>query len=96
MSDVIAVNFGPLLAGAEAATAGARQLDGKLAQLDADLQPLVANWTGDAAAAYQVHQRTWRQGAAEIHQLLASIGGGLHGAHGNFTAGENRNRARFE
>ena len=95
MSDVIAVNFGSLMAGAEAATAGARQMDGKLAQLDADLQPLVANWTGDAAAAYQVHQRTWRQGAAEIHQLLNSIGGGLHTAHGNFPPGVTRNRARY-
>lgn len=54
---------------AQASTALRTSLD----DLKAYLAPLVAEWDGDAAVAYQAHQQDWDQAAAALQAMLGEI-----------------------
>ncbi|GLB64687.1 ESAT-6-like protein [Dietzia sp. NCCP-2495] len=49
------------------------QLRTGLDDLKQYLQPLVAEWQGSAAEAYQVHQQQWDQAAAALQAMLTEI-----------------------
>lgn len=49
------------------------QLRSTLDDLKQYLAPLVAEWEGDAAVAYQMHQNDWDQAAAALQAMLAEI-----------------------
>ena len=49
------------------------QLRNTLDDLKQYLAPLVAEWEGDAALAYQMHQNDWDQAAAALQAMLAEI-----------------------
>lgn len=49
------------------------QLRTGLDDLKQYLQPLVAEWTGSAAEAYQIHQQQWDQAAAALQAMLTEI-----------------------
>ncbi len=49
------------------------QLRGTLDDLRQYLAPLVAEWEGDAALAYRMHQNDWDQAAAALQAMLAEI-----------------------
>lgn len=49
-------------------------MNNSLGDLKQYLAPMVADWTGEAAEAYQVQQRQWDEAAAGLNQVLDSIG----------------------
>lgn len=49
------------------------QLRTGLDDLKQYLQPLVAEWQGSAAEAYQVHQQQWDQAAAALQAMLTEL-----------------------
>jgi|SRR5690625_69857 len=72
-SGQITYNHGPIEALVGQVTQASTALRATLDDLKAYLAPLVAEWEGDAAMAYQTHQRDWDQAAAALQGMLAEI-----------------------
>ena len=85
MSDgTINVKFASLAAGEDALNSGVTNLQSKLTTLEAQLQPLVRSWSGDAQTAYLAQKQKWDTAASDLHQLLATIKNALADAHQNY------------
>jgi len=57
------------------------RLRAALEDLSRQIAPLQEAWTREAAAAYQVEQARWQQAAAQLNEILASLGNAVaHGA----------------
>lgn len=50
-----------------------RNINGMLDQLKGDIAPMVAEWEGESATAYQAAQRRWDAAAEELNQVLQTI-----------------------
>ena len=72
-SGQITYNHGPIEALVGQVAQASTALRSTLDDLRAYLSPLVAEWEGDAAVAYQVHQNEWDQAAAALQAMLAEI-----------------------
>lgn len=72
-SGQITYNHGPIEALVGQVGSASTSLRTTLDDLKAYLQPLVSEWTGDAAVAYQAHQSDWDQAAAALQSMLAEI-----------------------
>lgn len=74
MDGMIKYDFG-LIEGARAdINNSSNSINTKLADLKSFLAPLVAEWEGTAAQAYNAAQHKWDTSAADLNQVLASIG----------------------
>jgi early secretory antigenic target protein ESAT-6 len=93
--DTIKVSFAGLSQGAADIGRSASMIQSHLDQLKRDLQPLVHDWTGHAADMYQGHQRDWDQAAADLQQVLASIGTAVSRAGEDYADGERNNANRW-
>ncbi|WP_342319046.1 WXG100 family type VII secretion target [Corynebacterium mayonis] len=69
----IKYGFGQLSGAAQDMESAAANIAGQLNDLKAMLQPMVATWEGDAAEAYNVHQRKWDQAAEDLNTILRTI-----------------------
>ena len=95
MADQIRVTFGALdTAEADLSTAHAT-MGQRLAELRADIAPMVATWEGSAQAAYHGHQTRWDSAWDELTSALAEFRRATGVAHGDYRAGESANTARF-
>ncbi|MFC4942116.1 WXG100 family type VII secretion target [Pseudonocardia sp. GCM10023141] len=63
-----------------------RHIDRQLGELRAALAPVRAQWTGDAAHAWDAHQRRWDAAAADIVARLGDLHRLLQVARANYTA----------
>lgn len=68
-----------------------RQLD----ELEHYAAPLVATWTGEARAAYDQRQQTWRRASAELITVLAAIKRALDESMVDYDATERQNVRLF-
>lgn len=68
-----------------------KQLD----DLERHAAPLVATWSGEARAAYDERQRTWRQASAELITTLAAIKRALDESMADYEATERQNVRLF-
>lgn len=73
MDSMITYHHGNIAAGAADISASAGQLNGTLDQLRAYLQPLVAEWRGESAVAYQALQQQWDAAAADLTAMLGAV-----------------------
>jgi 6 kDa early secretory antigenic target len=87
------VNFGAMDTGAAGITGAARAIEQKLADLRQFLQPLIAEWEGDASAAYEAKQRQWDEAAAGLFQILNQVGLSVGTAGENYQSAEKANTA---
>ncbi len=69
----ILVDYGQLTAAESALAASQRQITAALADLDADLAPLLATWEGDGKQAYLRQQSKWNTAADELNRTLAAV-----------------------
>jgi len=69
----IVLHFSALQAAEAAINGNLTKLRARLDQLEGDLQPLVATWSGDAQAAYLVQKKQWEQAAQDPAVMLQSI-----------------------
>lgn len=72
-SGQITYNHGPIESLVGQVGSASVALRTTLDDLKSYLAPLVAEWEGDAAMAYQVHQKDWDQAAAALQSLLAEL-----------------------
>ncbi|MGW0523325.1 WXG100 family type VII secretion target [Crossiella sp. NPDC003009] len=70
----INIDFGALQEGQSGCQRAAGNLQTKLDDLKANLQPLVTSWTGAASESYAVHQKAWDASATKLQEILAKIG----------------------
>jgi uncharacterized protein YukE len=63
--------------------------------VDARLQALHGTWSGTAAAAQADAHAHWRAGADEVHEALVALRTIASGAHANYTAAVQANRAMW-
>lgn len=73
MTGQITYNHGPIEALIGQVSSASNGLNTTLGDLRSYLAPLVAEWEGDAAVAYQAHQKDWDQAAAALQQMLSEI-----------------------
>jgi early secretory antigenic target protein ESAT-6 len=70
----IKVTFAEIQQASQDVTSAANTVGGHLDTLKSKIAPIVADWTGDAAEAYQNAQRTWDAAAKDFKETLEAIG----------------------
>ncbi|AEF42486.1 WXG100 family type VII secretion target [Hoyosella subflava] len=84
----IKYNFGQIETLRSDIAVSTAQMNANLADLKAFLAPLVADWTGSAAEAYQAQQRRWDEAAQGLNQVLESIGRAVGSGNDQMAAAE--------
>lgn len=96
MSGRILVNFEALANAEQQINQCANQINSQLDELRQMLQPLVANWQGEAQQNYQVQQNNWNQAQQDALQVLQGIGRVVGAAHDAYVSTEKSNAATWQ
>jgi len=91
----VLVTFAALANAAQSIQTTNGNLTQKLDDLQRMLQPIVADWTGDAAENYQVQQQKWNQAQTDLIQVLQAIGKAVESAHDAYTSTETSNASAW-
>jgi WXG100 family type VII secretion target len=94
MSD-LKVNFSALSTASADITSGAGQIEARLAEMDKSLQPLRANWTGEASSSYEASKAKWTAAITDMKALLADIGRAVDTSGQDYQSTERSNAARW-
>jgi len=84
----IRVNFGSLEGGQAGIMSTHGQLVGTLDDLEANLQPMLSTWDGEAREAYYRCKQEWDSAAEQMSTTLQQIGQLVGNAHQNYTSAE--------
>ena len=88
----IHVDFGSLQAGEAGIRNNYAKLTSTLQELESDLAPMVASWSGAAQESYVQCKKQWEAAADGLAQVLSNIGSAVGQAHENYVAAENAAR----
>ena len=91
----ISVRFEALEAGADGIRTNYARLTSTIEQLESDLQPMIATWSGAARESYLACQQQWDSAATAMAQVLNTIGRAVEEARQNYTAAESAARANW-
>jgi WXG100 family type VII secretion target len=91
----IKVSFAQLDGAASTINATMSTLSQALDQLDNDLKPLIATWTGQAAVEYLARKAQWQRAQTDMNTVLGQIGKAVAIANENYRAVERANTARW-
>jgi early secretory antigenic target protein ESAT-6 len=89
------VTFGALDDTAADISTSSSRLAQRLADLESDLQPLQADWTGEASQAYQQARAEWHAALDELGRLLSAVGGAVRRSNADYLGAERSNAARW-
>ncbi|ATE57399.1 WXG100 family type VII secretion target [Actinosynnema pretiosum] len=95
MNDQIKVDFGQLSGAAGDISGHATKVQTELDELKQRLAPVIAQWEGSSSETYQEAQRKWDTAAADLQQVLASIGTAVAAATEAYQSAEQRNTGRW-
>lgn len=73
----------------------AKRIQQRLDTLEGELQPLRAEWTGQAEQAYVAAKARWDQAIQEMIALLAETGTAVSASNSAYRAADQRGAARF-
>src|SRR5262245_23607807 len=93
--DLLVVNFAALEQASADIHNALNQMESQLSQLEADAAPLVATWSGEAKASYDVRQAKWRQAAADLASMLRDIKIAVDESAADYLSTERRNANLF-
>lgn len=68
------------------------KLTATLEQLDTDLRPMLASWSGAAQEAYTTSKDQWDTATQDLSQILNTVGQAVATAHENSGAAEQADR----
>jgi early secretory antigenic target protein ESAT-6 len=91
----VKVTFGELAAAEGNITSTSQKITSELDQLKTFVQRLVGQWDGTAREAYFAQQNKLDQAAADLNQVLASVGIAVRQANESYQAAERANTGRF-
>ncbi|WP_182112079.1 MULTISPECIES: WXG100 family type VII secretion target [unclassified Actinotalea] len=94
MSD-LKVNFSALSTAAADISTGANQIEAKLGDMDRSLQPLRANWSGEASSSYEAAKAKWTSAITDMKALLTDIGRAVDTSGQEYNSTEKNNAARW-
>jgi 6 kDa early secretory antigenic target len=60
--------------------------DEVLGQLESDLAPMIATWSGEARDLYLAKKASWDRAAADLTELLGAIATITENAHGSYVS----------
>ncbi|WP_250447076.1 WXG100 family type VII secretion target [Actinotalea sp. C106] len=89
------VNFGALATASADIVNGANQLEQTLANMDRSLQPLRANWTGEASNSYDAAKAKWTAAISDMKLLLADVGRAVDASGQDYQTTERANASRW-
>jgi WXG100 family type VII secretion target len=95
MAYEVKVSTGDVAAKAATVTREAAEIEGRLAQLTAQMGDLAHTWTGAASASFQGLYADWDRTARQMQQALDSIGLALRGAGQDYAALEQKLTSQF-
>ncbi|WP_447644380.1 WXG100 family type VII secretion target [Nocardioides zeae] len=91
----IRVNHGSLEAASQDLVSTARDIEGRLDQLESELSPLRSEWEGQAQQAYLTAKAQWDTAIAEMIALLESTGNAVQSSNQEYRAADLRGADRF-
>lgn len=94
MNDVV-VNFNALATGHQDVVGVLKSLHDTLANLESDLNPLIASWSGEAQLAYGECKNNWEQAAGALAGILNQVATGLDTTHQNYRQTEASNTSMW-
>ncbi len=89
------VNFSAVTGAGSDISQGASKLEAKLADMDRSLQPLRANWSGEASSSYEGAKAKWTSAITDMKLLLADIGKAVDTSSQEYGTTESKNAARW-
>jgi early secretory antigenic target protein ESAT-6 len=78
------VNFEAVETALTAIDGNVQTLTTTISQLEADMQPMLGSWTGEARDAYAANKATWDSAAADIVDLLSQFHGSIQTSYENY------------
>ena len=92
----IHVQFESLQQGQAGIAATYSRLTSTLEDLESGLNPMIQSWTGAAQESYMQCKQKWDQAAANLAQVLNSIGQAVGSAHDNYQAAERAAQSNWQ
>lgn len=96
MSDMLVVNFAALQQASVSIATAIDTMQAQLGELEREAAPLVSAWDGEAKAAYEQRQATWRRAAADLAATLHAIKTSVDESAAEYLHTERRNAALFQ
>ena len=93
--DRVKVSFAELMNASGSITSAAGQIQGQLDDLRGRVTKVMAEYEGEAAAAYRQAQDQWDKSAADLQAVLSSIGIAVRDAGEAYQAAESANARRW-
>ncbi|WP_434452853.1 WXG100 family type VII secretion target [Lentzea sp. E54] len=92
---MIKVTFGELMNASSQINSAYGKITGELEALEGRVKNVLAGYEGESSEAYNNAQRQWDTAAAELAQVLSSIGVAVQSAAEAYQEGERRNASRW-
>jgi 6 kDa early secretory antigenic target len=96
MSDMLVVNFAALQQASANIAIAVGTMRTQLDELERQAGPLVSTWDGEAKAAYERRQASWRRAAGELTATLHAIKACVDRSVAEYLHTERRNAALFQ
>jgi 6 kDa early secretory antigenic target len=93
--ELLVVNFAALDAASSDIAHALGELTSQLDQLERDAAPLVAQWAGEARAAYDTRQTRWRSAANDLSGMLHDSENAVDASAEDYVATERSNARLF-
>jgi len=93
--ELLVVNFAALETASSDISHAIAEMDSQLDQLERDAAPLVAQWSGEARAAYDTRAAAWRSAAADLTRMLTEIKVAVEESAADYLATEHANARLF-
>lgn len=94
--DGLRVNHGELEAAAQNMYATVQKLDETLNNLENDIAPKVATWSGDQQEQYRVSKAAWDWAMQEMRDLLDQSKETVYSSNAEYINADRRGASRFE
>lgn len=91
----IHVQFESLAAGQQGIRNNYNKLTATIEQLESDLAPMIASWSGAAQASYLACKKQWDDAAAALALVLNNVSTAVGDAHQNYTGAERAAQAHW-
>jgi len=88
---LLVVNFAALEQASRDIQFAINELNGQLANLEADARPLVATWSGTAREAYDANHLKWTTAANDLTRMLLDIKNAVDESAAEYQVTETRN-----
>lgn len=91
MTDTLSYDFGEIeYTVRQEIQSTSNRFNAALEDLRAQIAPLQATWTRDAAEAYRIEQARWEQSAAALNEILTSLGNAVRDGSDDVAATDRR------